>query len=200
MEIIGQFIKSQTDYFNPYVKDISLGYCVQPQSSKTVLRIGLQDSQNIYLCFLESKIPLKHISSLQLYSVTPILFLPRYFPSGKCLVCLPPCHINMLVYSYTFHLIYPILPLSLHFILHYYVYDFCLYMTIFFRILIAIFIPAFYQFLINYSPKTQFILTWDFLHHTSSTPVFLVLCFKSKINTTFLFDLYGTSVQVSSMP
>lgn len=83
MEIIGQFIKSQMDYFNPYVKDISLGYCVQPQSSKTVLRIGLQDSQNIYLCFLESKIPLKHISSLQLYSVTPILFFTKVFSFWK---------------------------------------------------------------------------------------------------------------------
>lgn len=173
------------DYFNPYVKDVSLGCWVQPQSSKTVFRTGLPYSQNIYLYLLESKVPLRHnISPLRLYSASPVLFLHRHFPSRKCLACLPTCHINMVVYSYTFHLFCPILPLYLNFNLYYYVYDICLYMTVPFRILIAIFIPAFYQLLVNFSLQTQFILTCVLLHHPSSTR-FLGLSFKCKINTTF---------------
>lgn len=153
---------------------ISLGYCIQPQSSKTVLRIGLRDSWNIYVCPLESKITLRHsISPLQLYSVTPTPFLPRHSPSRKCLACLPTCHINMLVYSYTFHLIYPILPLYLNFFLHYYFYNFCLYMTVSFRILIATFMPAFYQFMVKFIPKTQFILSCVLLPPYLLHPSFL---------------------------
>lgn len=173
------------DYFNPYVKDISLGCCAQPQSSNTVLRIGLQNSQNIYLCLLESKVPSRHnINPLQLYSVTPTLFLPRHFPSRKCLPCLPTCHINTTVYSYTFHLFYPILPLYLNFILHDYIYYLCLYMTVTSRILIAIFILTFYQFLVFLSDTIHPYLCPSLPSH-SSTPVFLVLSLKCKINTTF---------------
>lgn len=118
----------------------------------SVPRIRFQNSQNTYLCLLESNLPLRYNSSpLQIYSVTLINFLPWHFPSRKFLAYLPTCHINMFVYSYTFHLFYPILALYLNFYLNYYVYDLCLNMTVF-----AIFKLAFYQFL--FSPKTEFIL------------------------------------------